>query len=146
VSEPASARPNAEVIREGFAAFSEGRFEDCLETLDPEVEWHVAFRLPDLPAGAAVMHGHQEVLDLWRQFGAVWDRLVFDPQEILYDSGDTVIARVRIQAIGGESGVELDSTLFYVMRIRNGLLRRIRPFDSPGAAAAAAGVDLAELA
>jgi ketosteroid isomerase-like protein len=145
VSEPASARPNAEVIREGFAAFSEGRFEDCLETLDPEVEWHVAFRLPDLPAGAGVMHGHQEVLGLWRQFGAVWDRLVFDPQEILHDSGDTVIARVRIQAIGGESGVELDSTIFYVMTIRNGLLRRIRPFDSPEAAAAAAGVEVAEL-
>jgi ketosteroid isomerase-like protein len=145
VSEPAGTRPNEEILREGFTAFSEGRFEDCLETMHPEVEWHIAFRLPDLPFDRPVIHGHDEVMQLWRHFGSVWERLVFDPQEILYDRGETTIARIHLQAIGGESGVELDSTLYYAMTIRDGLLRRIRPFDSPEAAAADLGVDPAEL-
>jgi ketosteroid isomerase-like protein len=146
VSEPARTRSNEEVLREGFAAFSEGRFEDCLRTLDPDVEWHISFRLPDLPLNRSVAHGHDEVLDVWRQFASVWDRLVFDPQEILYDRGETTIARIHLQAIGSSSGVELDSTLYYAMTIRDGLLARFRGFASPQEAARDLGVDPGELA
>lgn len=145
MSQPARRRSNEELLREGFLAFSEGRFDDALATLHPDVEWHIAFRLPDLPADATVIHGREGVLGLWRQFGSVWGKLVFTPQELLYDSGETVIAQTRIQATGGESGVELDSTLYYVLAIRDGLLRRIRPFESPEDAAAGAGVDPREL-
>jgi hypothetical protein len=45
-----------------------------------------------------------------------------------------------------ESGVELDSTLYYAMTLRDGLLARIRPFASPAAAAADLRVDSRELA
>jgi ketosteroid isomerase-like protein len=145
VTTPAGERPSAEVIHEGFRAFSEGRFEDCLRTLDPEIEWHVAFRLPDLPRDWTVIHGHEEVLELWRQFKAAWERLIFDPQEILHDSGETALVRIRVQAVGRGSGVEIDRTLFYVMTIRNGLLARIVPFDTLESAAAEVGVDVAEL-
>jgi ketosteroid isomerase-like protein len=145
VSESAGTRSNEEVLREGFAAFSEGRFEDCLKTMHPEVEWHVAFRLPDLPSDRSVLHGHDEVRKLWRQFTSVWERLVFDPEEILYDRGDKTIARIHLQATGRESGVELNSTLFYAMTVRDGLLLRIRPFDSPQDAAEDLGVDPADL-
>jgi ketosteroid isomerase-like protein len=145
VTGPAGKRTNVELLREGFTAFSEGRLEDSLQTLHPDVEWHIAFRLPDIPAERSVIHGREQVLQLWRQFGSVWDRLVFDPQEILYDRDDRIVARTRIQATGGESGVELDSTRYYAMTLRDGLLARIRPFDSPAAAAADLGIDPAEL-
>ena len=145
MSESARTRPNEEVLREGFTAFSEGRFEDCLKTLDPEIEWHIAFRLPDLPLDSTVAHGHDEVMDIWRRFASVWDRLVFDPQEILYDRGEKTIVRIHLQAIGSSSGVELDSTLYYAMTIRNGLLCRLRGFNSPEEAAEDLGVDPAEL-
>jgi ketosteroid isomerase-like protein len=137
---------NEALLRRGFTAFSEGRFEDSLEALHPEIEWHIAFRLPDIPSDRPVIHGRDEVLELWRQFASVWDRLVFDPQEILYDRGEDIIARTRIQATGGESGVALDSMLYYAMTVRDGLLQRIRPFDSPEGAAADLGVDPDELA
>jgi ketosteroid isomerase-like protein len=146
VSEPAGTRSNEEVLREGFAAFSEGRFEDCLETLDPEIEWHIAFRLPDLPLDRSVVHGHDEVMELWRQFASVWERLVFDPQEILYDRGEKTIVRIRLHATGSSSGIELDSTLYYSMTIRDGLLCRFRGFDSPEEAAADLGVGPGDLA
>jgi ketosteroid isomerase-like protein len=145
VSEPAGTRPNEELLREGFAAFSEGRFDDCLKTMHPDVEWHLAFQLPDWPADRSIIYGHAEVRELWGQFTSVWDRLVFDPQELLYDQHDKAIARIHLQAIGGGSGVELDSTLFYAMTFRDGLLMRIRPFETAEAAAGDLGVDPAEL-
>jgi ketosteroid isomerase-like protein len=145
VNEPAGTRPNEEVLREGFAAFSEGRFEDALKTIDPEIEWYIAFRLPDLPLDRSIAHGHDEVMEIWRQFSSVWERLVFDPEEILYDRGERAIARIHLQAIGSSSGVELDSTLYYAMTIRNGRLRRFRGFDSPEEAAADLGVPAGEL-
>jgi ketosteroid isomerase-like protein len=134
--------PNEDIIREGFRAFSEGRFEDALETMDPEVEWHVAFRLPDLPPERTVVRGHGEVLELWRQFSGVWERLVFDPEEILHDAEGVAIVRIRVQGTGGESHIEVDRTLFYVLTLRNGRLQRIVPFDSLADAAEAAGVEV----
>jgi hypothetical protein len=84
-------------------------------------------------------------MEIWRQFSSVWERLVFDPEEILYDRGEKAIARIHLQAIGSSSGVELDSTLYYAMTIRNGRLRRFRGFDSPEEAAADLGVPAGEL-
>jgi ketosteroid isomerase-like protein len=141
----ATSGTNEELLRKGFRAFSERRYEDCLETMHPDVEWHIAFRLPDLPPHRSVVHGHDAVQEVWRQFGAVWDTLVFHPEKILYDSAETAIVRVHVQGVGRESQIEVDRTLYYVMTIRDRLLQRLVPFDSPGEAAEAAGVDPAEL-
>jgi ketosteroid isomerase-like protein len=141
----AAERGNEGIIREGFKAFSEGRFEDALATMDPEIEWHVAFRLPDLPPERTVVHGHAEVLDLWRQFSGVWESLVFDPERILYDRGDTAIVRIRVRGIGRESHIEVDRTVFYLLSIRKQKLRRIVPFDSAEEAADAAGIEATAL-
>ena len=141
----AAHRSNAELVREGFGAFSEGRFEDSLEALHPDIEWHVAFRLPDLPSASGVIHGRAAVLELWGHFSSVWDRLVFDPEETLYDQGDTMIVRTHVQATGGGSGVELDQTLYYALTIRDGLLSRIVPNFSLEEAAKEAGIDPGEL-
>jgi ketosteroid isomerase-like protein len=139
----AERRSNEEIIRTGFRAFSEGRFEDALETMDPEIEWHVAFRLPDLPPERKVVNGRDEVLDLWRQFAGVWERLVFDPEEILHDADNVAIVRIRVQGTGAESHVEVDQTVFYVLEIgEEGLLERIVPHDSLADAAEEAGVEL----
>jgi ketosteroid isomerase-like protein len=137
--------PNEQVIRDGFRAFSEERFDDCLATLDPEVEWHIAFQLPDLPPERRIVHGHDEVLELWEQFAGVWERLVFEPERILYDEGETAIVRIRVQGIGSGSRIEVDRTIFYAMTIRDRKLLRILPFDTPEEAAAAVGVDVTEL-
>jgi ketosteroid isomerase-like protein len=137
MGEPA---PHAELIRDGFAAFSERRFSDCLATMHPEIEWHIAFRLPDLPPGRTVARGHDEVLELWQRFTSVWDRLIFAPEEILYDEGDTAIVRIHVIGTGGESGIEVDRTVYYLMTIEGEQLRRIEPYDSPEDARAAAGL------
>jgi ketosteroid isomerase-like protein len=137
------AGPNEDVIRTGLRAFSEGRFEDSAGTLHPDVEWHIAFQLPDLPPDRRVVRGREAVLDLWRQFTGVFDEMVFEPEEILHDVGGTVITRVHVRGVGGESGIVVDQTLFYVMTIGDeGLLERIVPYETLADAAEAAGVEL----
>jgi ketosteroid isomerase-like protein len=53
------------MMRAGFAAFSRGDWDSTLDLVDPEVEWHLTFRLPDLPPGKTVFTGHDEVRQLW---------------------------------------------------------------------------------
>ena len=132
--------PNEDLVRDAFRAFSEGRFEDCLEATHPDVEWHIAFRLPDLPPGQTIARGRDEVLELWRRFASVWDRLVFEPEEVLLDEEGIAIVRIHALGTGGESGIEVDRTVYYVMIIEDELLRRIQPYDSLGDARAAARV------
>jgi len=135
-------RTNEEVIRDGFQAFSEGRFEDCLETLDPDVEWHIAFRLPDLPPDQQVARGHDEVSEVWARFTGVWEELIFDPVEFIHDADDLVIAKVHAHGVGRESGIEVDRTLYYLISTRAQLLTRILPFDTLAEAAEAGGIQL----
>ena len=40
---------NLERLRHGLGAFSRGAFEEAMAYVDPQIEWHVTFRLPDLP-------------------------------------------------------------------------------------------------
>ena len=138
--------PNEELVREGFRAFSEGRYEDSLALMDPEIEWHIAFRIPDLPPDTAVVRGHQEIRELWGRFTEAWDSLTFDPEQILYDDRERVIVRIQVHGVGAGSGVEVDRTIFYASTVRDGKLLRILPFDTPAAAAEHLGVDPARLA
>ena len=87
-----------------------------------------------------MVRGHDEVLALWRQFAAVWTRLVFEPEEIVADDGSVAIVRVHVTATGGESGVDADRVIYYVMGVRDGLLARIVPHDTLAEAAATAGL------
>ena len=130
---------NREAMERGFDAFSRGDFEACLTTIHPEIEWHVAFRLPDLPIDREVYRGHDEVRQLWDAFRSVWEELTLDPEEILYDEDDLLIVTTRFHARGGTIGIELDRVLFYVLEMRDQTLLRIRPFETRAQAFKAAG-------
>lgn len=132
---------NAEIAQRAMAAFSRGDLEEGLATLDPEIEWHVAFQLPDVTPGKTVFHGHDEVLGLWRAFRSVWSELVIDWEEVEAESEGTLVVRVRFRGRGGTSGVEVDRTIFYVLEVDDRLLKRIRPFDSADEAFEAAGIE-----
>ena len=48
-------------MRVGFDAWSRGSLDESLAVMDPAIEWHIAFRLPDLPPDLRVVRGHDEV-------------------------------------------------------------------------------------
>jgi ketosteroid isomerase-like protein len=107
--------------------------------MQPDVEWHVSFRLPDLPMNKTVYRGPDEVMQLWAAFRSVWDELSVTLEEVIEAFQDVVVVRARFVGRGGASGVEVDRTVFYVFEIAAGKLKRLRPFDTEAEALAAAG-------
>ena len=48
-----------------------------------DVEWHVAFPLPDLPMDKTIYRGPDEVRSLWAAFSSVWDELTVSVEEVV---------------------------------------------------------------
>jgi ketosteroid isomerase-like protein len=104
-------------------------------------EWHVSFRLPDLPLDKAVYHGHDEVRRLWAAFRSGWAKLTVTLEEVIDAREDFVVVRTRFVGRGSASGIEVDRTVFYVFEIVAGKLKRLRPFDTEAEALEAAGLE-----
>ncbi len=119
-------------------AFSRGDFDASLEIMDPDIEWHVAFRLPDLPLNKSVYRGTDEVRELWTAFKGGWAELTATLEEVIEARDDLAVVRAHFVGRGGASGIEVDRTLFYVFEIDSGRLKRLRPFDTEAEALAAA--------
>ena len=137
---------NVELMRRGFANFSRADWDATLAEIHPEIEWHLTFMLPDLPPDKTVFYGHEEVRGLWVHLREAWDELELGLEEVLFDGegagGDgLLVLRVRFKARSESSGIEVDRRLFYLQDIRDGMLLRLRPFDTAEDAFSAAGVE-----
>ena len=131
---------SVELMREGLAAFSRGDFDGTLALIDPDVEWHAAFLLPDLPPGKTVYRGHDEVRNLWEAFTSAFEEMTVEMGDPVHASEEVVVARVRFRGRGAGSGVEVDRVLYYVQRQRDERLVYCRAFDTEREALEAAGV------
>ena len=108
--------------------------------MHPEIEWHVAFRLPDLPSGKDVYRGRTEVRQLWEAFASAWEELTVELEDILHADDERIVARARFRGRGVTSGVEVDRTLYYLYGIRDGMLVLGLPFEDEASARRAAGL------
>ena len=61
---------NVEIVRRGVDAFSRAAWEESVDLMAPEVEWHDS---PDLP-GARSYQGREGVLAQWREMAEALDR------------------------------------------------------------------------
>jgi ketosteroid isomerase-like protein len=136
----AAADRNVERVRAGLAAFSRGDYEQALASMHPEIEWHVAFSLPDIPSDKPVYHGRDEVRELWRIFAGGWQTLALEIEEIIAADAANVVARTRFRARGPASEIEVDRVVYYAYAIEDDLLRAIRPLAGEAEALAAAGL------
>ena len=109
--------------------------------MQPDIEWHVSFRLPELPLDKTVYRGHDEIRQLWAGFRSGWAELTVTLEEVVAAREDLVVVRARFVGQGSSSGIEVDRTVFYVFEIAAGKLQRLRPFDTEADALAAAGVE-----
>lgn len=134
---PTAAEQNIALIQDGFKAFSRGDLETGVENMHPDVEWHMAFRMPDLPFDKTVYRGQDEVRQLWATLREVWDQLTLTLEEVVAARDDLVVVRARFDGRAAASGIELNRTLFYVFEIPAGKLKRLRPFDTEAEARAA---------
>ena len=133
---------NMELARRGLSAFSRDDLDGTLATIHPDIEWYVAFRLPDLPMVKDVYRGHDEVRELWQLFRSGWESLQIEIEEFLHADDGRVVLRVRFVGRGAESGIEVDRTLFYAYRMRDGLLVYSRAWDDEASARRDLGLDV----
>jgi ketosteroid isomerase-like protein len=134
------AERNIQLLRDGLDAFSRGDLRGSLDNIDPDIEWHVAFRVPDLPLPKDVYRGRDEVEILWTQFRSAWEEMTGRIEEILYVDDERVVARARFRGRGAVSGVEVDRIVFYAFRIRDEKLAYCRGFDDEASARADLGL------
>ena len=132
---------NVETMRRGLEAFSRADWDEALALTHPEVEWHLTFRLPDLPPDKLVYRGHEEVREVWQAFASVWESLTIEIEEIVSADIGRVVARARFHGRGAGSGADADRTVFYLFELEDDLLRSIRPFETEAEAMDAAGLD-----
>ena len=98
------AEENIALIYRGLDAFSRGDFDAGVEDMQPDVEWHVSFRLPDLPLDKAVYEGHDEVRRLWAAFRSGWAELTVTLEEVVDAREDSVVVRPGSSAGGAPAG------------------------------------------
>lgn len=132
---------NLDTTIRGFAAFSRGDWDGTFEEIDPEIEWHLTFQLPDLPPGKTVYRGFDEVRMLFDNLAAFWKQLTLEVLEVAYEGEDLLIVKSRFSGRGGDTGIEVDRVLYYVLELRDRRLQRLRPFDTEAEAFEGAGVE-----
>jgi len=129
---------NLELINRGLAAFSRNDFDEAVSEMHPDIEWHIAFRMPELPPNTTVFHGTDEVRALWSMTKAAWDDLCVGVEDVIDERGDVVVVRARFVGRLRSAGLEIDRVVYYVFELEDEKLRRLRPFDSKAEALAAA--------
>ena len=109
---------NEDLARRGFAALNSGDFEGLMELVADDIVAEV----PTGFANASTSRGRDgfrrmmiEWLDPWSSFRA-------EPLDYLEPGPDAVVVTVQQRGTGRESGVEVEMTAAYLIRVRDGLM------------------------
>ena len=102
-----SAQENKELIKKGYAAFSEGNVESVMDLFDDDIEWVQ----PGESAVSGTFHGKAEVME---HLGRLAEKSLTVKLNDLVADGDTVVALTEVSA-GGETSQDAD-----VFTVRNG--------------------------
>ena len=122
------------VLREMYAAFNRGDVSVALEAIDPHIEWSIT---PGAGPSPQTFHGHEGVRSAMSSMLEVWEEYRSEPLEFI-ERGDYVVVRLRSQAIGRASGVEIEGEIAHVWLMRGGKAVRFEAYlDSREALAAA---------
>jgi ketosteroid isomerase-like protein len=98
------------LLREAYAAFNRGEFEQFLHLLSDEVEW----RPPPTSLNPEPLQGREAV----RAYLApdLFDEQTAEPVEVI-EEGDRILIAAQVRARGRGSGVELDEIVFHIWTI-----------------------------
>jgi ketosteroid isomerase-like protein len=126
---------NVEIVRRAFAAFSRDGPEAMARFWDPEIEVGVP---PEL-AQAGTYRGRDAVLGWISEWSDAWERIEYTPQEIV-ENDDAVVVTLLYDGVGKGSGLRIDGTFWYLMRLRDGKIVYLRLYGNEAEALEAAGL------
>ena len=121
----------------GYEAFNCGDIERSLDGLHPEIEWHT-YIVPG--PGGGVYHGHDGVRELWADAKKVFGGFKNIPERV-FEVGDKVVAFVRIEGVGTQSGIPVEARIAHLYSFRDGKVIRVESFEDRDEALRAAGIE-----
>ena len=111
------------VVEAFSAAINDGRTDEALELLTPDVRWH---RPPDVPI-TGTLEGTEQVGKMWRAFMGSLERFEVVPGRFEHGGG-RVLATVTFRGSGERGDFEFSGA--QVFTIRDGLIAEVHEFRS----------------
>ena len=126
-----------ETVLYGYESFNAGDIEASLTSLDPAIEWHT-YIVPG--PGGGTYHGHDGVRELWSDAQRIFGGFKNIPEE-MFESGDRVVAFIRVEGVGVKSGIAVQARIAHVHTFRDGKVIRVESFEDRDEALRAAGIE-----
>ena len=108
--------------QDGYRQFREND-PAFLDTIDPDVEWHV----PDTLPGGGALHGPLAVLEFMETMSGPWEDAHAEPEEFL-PSGDKLVVLGTWRGQASSTGVRVEIPFAHVFRYRGGKLVYFRNY------------------
>ena len=122
---------NVNLVRKIFDAYAAGNIEKGVGYADPEIVWN--------PVDEAPGQGRAAVEEYLVRWETEWEDLRTVPEEFL-DAGDRVLVTVYFAGRGRGSGIEVDTRVYEVWTIRDGMAVRMDEFSDRAEALRVAGL------
>jgi ketosteroid isomerase-like protein len=119
-----------ETIHVAYEAWSRRDIDALLEVVHPEAE---ARPILGANIGVSVYHGRDGLREWFRDLHQEWEAFETRVTHIEY-RGERAVCTIQIHARGRASGVVIDSELYHLLELRDGLIRRLEAFDDGAAA------------
>ena len=123
----AMSQENIEIVRQ-FVLLD---LEAALELADPDIVWN--------PVEEPPRQGHQAVRENLERWESGWEAYEATPVQFT-DTGDRVVATLRIRGIGRGSGIAIDALFYEVYTLRGGKIVRMDEFTERVEALEAVGL------
>jgi uncharacterized protein len=102
-------------LRAGYAAFNDGRVNEILPELEPDVEMVISMGGPE---GTTAFHGHAGIAEWAREMGDVWRDIRFEPLEVEVEPGGRrALVIVRVSTRGRTSDLGLEGIESHVVTV-----------------------------
>jgi ketosteroid isomerase-like protein len=129
---------NVEIVTGGIAAGLAGRIDDWAATYDPRVEWDLsAYPLPDWPPQGS---GRDELMGYIAGYLAGWLNYEATVREVI-DAGDEVLVILHERARMRGADATLERELPELYTVSDGLITRLRIFQTRDQALKAVGLE-----
>ena len=114
---------NADIVRRGFALWTEGDFDRARDLVHEDFELDVSSNV----FNPAVYRGAEELARWGESVFDVWEQFDMSPVS-LDELGDKILVQVHVHGRGRGSGVELDDHIWQVWTVRDGKALRCRTY------------------
>ncbi|HEX2233657.1 MAG TPA: nuclear transport factor 2 family protein [Thermoleophilaceae bacterium] len=126
---------NLRIVLAGLKLWNQGRFEEALELVHPDLEWRPGELFIDVDE---VYRGHEGLMRFWEEFMLPFESITLQPARRAA-GGDEVVIEAHFFA-RGRHGTDVDVHAYQRYTMRDGKLARFEAYPTWDEAMAAAGL------